>query len=90
MDRVPSTVDPRDFIGEKLQEIEHARNGDDDRITQYFERLIRRRERDPMEMNGEAGGENGEVKINSGEAGQAKGNAEKVEFFHAKIIGAGR
>ena len=88
MDRIPSTVDPRDFIGEKLKEIEHARNRDDDRIAQHFERLIRRRERDPVEMNGKTGGENRQVKINASEAGQAERHAEKVEFFHAKIIGA--
>src|SRR5712692_404061 len=86
MDRIPSTVDPRDFIGEKLKEIEHARNRDDDRIPQHFERLIHRRERDPMEMNGEAGRENREVKINSRDASQAERHAEKIEFFHAKII----
>jgi hypothetical protein len=37
-------------------------------------------------MNGEAGGENREVKINSREASQTERHAEKVEFSHAKII----
>jgi hypothetical protein len=38
-------------------------------------------------MNGQAADKNGEIKIDSGEAGQAKRNAEKVKFFHGEIIG---
>ena len=43
-----------------------------------------------MEMNGQPGGEDRQVKINTGETGQTEGDAEEVEFFHVrKIIGAG-
>src|SRR5204863_5979409 len=90
VNRVPGTVDPRDFIGQELEEIKDTSNGDDDRIAQHFERLIRRRQGDPVEMNGKAGGENGEVKINPGEASQTERDPEKINFLHAKIIGARR
>src|SRR6266567_2607678 len=66
---VPSGVDPRNFVRKKFEEIQDARDRNNHRIPKYFERLIGRRERDPMEMNGEAGGENRQVKIDAGEAG---------------------
>ena len=79
---VPGGVDPRNFIGEKLQEIEDARDRDDGRMAEHFERLILRRERDPMLVNRQTGDENGEVKIDPGEAGETERNPEKVELFH--------
>jgi hypothetical protein len=45
--------------------------------------------RDPVEMNGEATDEDRQIKIDSGEAGEAKCDSEKVKFFHREIIGAG-
>ena len=60
-----------DFVRKKFEEIKNARDRNNHRIAKHFERLIRWREHDPMEMNREAGGENRQVKINAGEAGQA-------------------
>ena len=85
---VPGGIDPRNFVGEKFEEIENAGDRDDHRDGRALRAIDRRGERDPVEMNGEAGGENGEVKIDPGESSQAKGHAEKMQFFHEEIIGA--
>ena len=86
MNGVPSGVDPRNFVREKFEEIKNARDHYNHRISEYFERLVGRSERDPMEMNGEAGGENRQIKINAGEASEAEGDTEKVELFHDEIM----
>lgn len=41
-----------------------------------------------MLMNGETGGENSEIKIETGEAGEAKRNTQQVEPFHALTTNA--
>jgi hypothetical protein len=38
-----------------------------------------------MEMNGEPGGENGEVKVDAGEAGEPERHAQEVESIHGAI-----
>jgi hypothetical protein len=35
-------------------------------------------------MDGEASGENREIKVDAGEAGQAERNSEKVKLLHAE------
>ena len=82
VDRVPRRIDPGNLVGEKFEEIEDTRDRDDDRISQHFERLVLRRECDPMLVHGETGYENGQVKIDPRQRGEAKGNPEKVELFH--------
>ena len=72
MHRVPDGIHPRNFIGKKFEEIENTCNADDPRVREDFERLILRRESDPVEMNGEPGGKNGEVKIDPRERSQAE------------------
>lgn len=89
VDGVPGGVNPGNFVGEKLQKIKNARDGDDNGIAQRFERLISRSEGDPVEMDGEAGNENGEVKIDASETSQAESDAEEMKFFHAEIMSAG-
>ena len=86
VDCVPSGVDPRNFVRKKFEEIKNASDRNNHRIPKQFERLIGRRERDPMEMNGEAGGKDRQVKINAGEAGQAERDGKKVKLFHVPII----
>jgi len=39
-------------------------------------------------MNGESGGEHGQIKINAGERGQSEGHREQIQSLHSKIIGA--
>ena len=85
---VPGRIDPRDFVREKFEEIENARDRDDPGMAEDFERLIVRREDDPVLVYRQAGDEDGEVKIDPGETGQAERNAQKVESFHAEISGA--
>ena len=84
---VPGGIDPRNFIGKKLQEIEHAGDRDDGGMAEDFERLILRRERDPMLIHRQAGDEDGQIKIDPGEGGQAECNPEKVELFHGGNMG---
>src|SRR5256886_12751414 len=86
MDRVPGGIEPRDLVGKKFQDVEDTGNGDDPRLPEDFERLVIRRERDPMEMNGEARGENREVKIDPGEAGEPERDAQEIESIHARNI----
>lgn len=75
---VPGRVEPWNFIGEKLQEIENAGDCDDPRVPKDLERLILRRQRDPMEMNGHTGGENGQVKVHSGKGRQSQRDAKQI------------
>src|SRR5437762_3369553 len=82
MHRVPDGIHPRNFIGEKFEEIENTGNADDPRVTEDFERLILRRESDPVEMNGEPRGKNGEVKIDARERSQAERDSEQIQSFH--------
>ena len=85
---IPRSVDPRYFIGEKLEEVQNARNADDERIAERLERLVSGRERDPMLIDREPGDKDGEVKIHTCEAGETERDAENVKPFHGKIIGA--
>ena len=39
---VPGGIDPGDFVGKKFQEVENARDGNDDRVAENFERLVGR------------------------------------------------
>jgi len=43
-----------------------------------------------VEMDGEAGGKNGEVKIKAGQGGKSEGDAEEVKLFHAESMGVGK
>ena len=86
MDGIPSGVDPRNFVGKKFEEIKDPRDRNNHRIPKHFERLIGRSERDPVEMNGETGGKNRQVKINAGETSEAEGDTEKVKLFHDEIM----
>ena len=88
VDNVPCGIDPRNFVREKFEEIENARDRDDPRMAEDFERMIVRREDNPVQVYREAGDENGEVKIDPGETGQAKRDAQKIESFHAEISNA--
>jgi len=63
MDCVPDGINPGNFVGEKFEQEKNTGNSDNDWLAQDSERLILRRKNDPVEMNGKAGGENGEVKI---------------------------
>ncbi len=88
MHRIPRRIDPRNFVGKKFQKIEESGERDDPGMPEHLERLVGRRENDPMEMNREAGDENGEIKIDAGEAGEAQRDAQEVESFHGEISGA--
>ena len=87
---VPGRIHPRDFVREKFQKIENARDRDDPGMAEDFERMIVRRENDPVLVYRQAGDEDGEVKIDPGETGQAERHAQKVESFHAEISDAPR
>src|SRR2546421_11948977 len=86
MDGVPGGIHPRNFVRKKFQEIENAGDRNDPRMPENFERLVIGRERDPMEMNGEARNENGEVKIDTREAGEPERDAQEVESVHGRNI----
>src|SRR6266403_310411 len=85
---VPDRIDPRNFVGQKLEKIKNAGNRNDPRVTKHIERLVIRCQRDPVKMNGESGGEHGQIKINAGERGQSECHREQIQSLHSKIIGA--
>ena len=85
---VPRGIDPRNFVREKFQDVERARDPEDERIAQNGERLVGRAEDDPMLMDREAGDENRQVKIDAGEAGEAERDAEQLEVVHGEIMRA--
>jgi hypothetical protein len=90
MDGVPDRIDPRNFVGEKFEEIENACDGDNPGIPEHAERLVIGRERDPMEVDGETRHENGEVQIDAGERGETERDSKKIEPFHAGKYGSTR
>src|SRR2546423_15379537 len=87
VDRVPGGIDPRDFICEKFEQIQNTGDGNDPWLAKDFERLVLRRERDPMEVNGKTGDEDREIKVDAGEAGEAERHADDVESVHGANIG---
>ena len=89
VDRVPGRIEPWNFVREKFQEVEDARDCDDPRVPEDLERLILWRQRDPMEMDGESSGENREIKVDPGQASQAERDRKDVQLLHAESIGAG-
>src|SRR6266478_8291915 len=82
MNGVPGRIDPRNFVGEKLQKIKNSRDDNYGGITQDLERLVGGRKGDPMKMNGQAGYKNREIKIDPRQTSEAKRNAEKIEPLH--------
>ncbi len=89
VDNVPCGIDPRNFVREKFEEIKNASNDNYGGMAKHFERLIGGPERDPMKMNCQTGGENGEIKIDSGETSKPERDAEKVQPIHMKIMRRG-
>ena len=78
VDGVPDRIHPRDFIGKKFEQIENASDADDPRVAEHFERLILRRESDPVKMDCKPSRKNGEVKINAGECCETERDAEEI------------
>ncbi len=82
MDRVPDRIDPGDFVREKFEDIESAREANDPGIAQDFERLVLRGEGDPVKMNGQTGSEDGQIQVDPGERSQAERHSQKIQLFH--------
>ena len=78
MHRVPGGIEPWNFICKKLQKIENASDTDDPGISEHFQRLILRRESDPVKMDGQPGNENREIKVDASQARQAECDRKKV------------
>src|SRR5437773_2256900 len=85
VDCVPSGVDPWNFVREKFEEIKNARDDNNHGVAKDVERLICRSERDPMEMNGEAGGENRQVKIDAARQARPRATASRSSFSTGKL-----
>ena len=83
MDGVPGRVDPRDFIGEELQQIERTRDPKNEWIAEDAERLVGRAEHDPMLVDRQAGHKNREIKIETSEAGKAERDTKELQLIHA-------
>ena len=83
MDGVPDRIDPWNFVGAKFKEIENAGDANNPRVAKNLERLILRRQMDPVKMNRKSSGENGKVKIKASESRKAERDREKIQSFHA-------
>src|SRR5215510_15463029 len=90
VDCVPDGIHPWNFVGEKFEKIQNARNADDPRVAEDFEGLILRRQCDPVEMNGEPSGKNSEVKIDARQRSEAESDSEKIELLHRRNIDTNR
>jgi len=88
VDGVPDWIHPWNLIGEKFEEIENTSDADDPGIAEDFQWLILRPESDPVKMDCEASGKNGEVKINACKRGETQRDAEEIQSFHAQTSGA--
>ena len=86
--RIPNGIDPWNFVGEKFEQIENTGDADDPWVAEDFERLILRRQRDPVEMDGEPSGKNSEVKIDARQRSETEGDGEKIDSFHEQIYDA--
>jgi hypothetical protein len=84
---IPHRIDPRDFIGKELQQIENAGDGDDPRITKDLKRLVLRRQGDPVKMNSQTGGENCQVKVDPRKRGETERDGKQIQSLHQKNIG---
>ena len=82
---IPRRVDPRNFVGEEFEKIENPGDRNNRRVAQDFERLIGRRKRDPVEMDGQSSDENGEIEVDAGQARQTERDRKEIEFLHAKL-----
>lgn len=87
---VPDRIDPRNFVGEKFEEIENACDSDNPGIPEHAERLVIGRERNPMEVDGKTRHKNGEIQIDAGERGETERHSKKIEPFHAGKYGSTR
>src|SRR5215831_2173012 len=83
--RIPNRIHPWNFVGEKFEQIENTGYADDPWVAEDFERLILRRQRDAVEMDGESSGKNGEVKIDARQRSEAEGDGEEIDSFHREI-----
>src|ERR1700745_1111240 len=86
VDCVPNGIHPWNLIGEKFEQIEDTGDADDPRVAEDFERLILRRESNPVKMDCETSRKNREVKINACESGKAERDAEEIKPFHDESI----
>jgi hypothetical protein len=68
------------ILSAKIRGNKECQRRNNHRITKHFERLIGRRERDPMEMNRESGGENRQVKIDAARQARPSATSKKVSF----------
>lgn len=82
MHRVPDRIDPWNFVGEKFKGIEDAGDADNPRVAEDLERLILRRQSDPVKMDRKPSGKNGEIKIDTSKSREAEGHREEIQSFH--------
>ena len=61
VDGVPDRINPWYFVGEKLEHKKDAGNDDNNWVAKNGEGLVLRRQNDPVEMDGKAGGKNREI-----------------------------
>src|SRR5215217_790313 len=83
---VPDRIYPWNFVRKKFHEIENTGNADDPRISEDFERLIVRRQANPVKVDGQSSDENRQVKIDAGKRGETETDCEEIEAFHDKNI----
>jgi hypothetical protein len=84
--RVPDGINPWNLVSEKFENIENTRDADDPRVAEDFERLILRRENDPVKMECQPSRKHGEIKINPGERGEAESHGHHIDSFHVEKI----
>jgi hypothetical protein len=62
---IPNGIDPWNLISEKFQKVENACERDDPWVGENLQRLVLRREGDPVKVDCESGRENRQVKVDA-------------------------
>ena len=83
MDRIPNTIDIRNFVGEKFDHIQTNRNAQNPRVREH---LQRRRQVNDAEAFEQTKSRNGRVKIQPRGKSRAKRQAKSFDRIHTSIL----
>jgi len=84
--RVPDGIHPWNLVGKKFEKIEDTCDANDPGIAQDFEGLILRRQRDPLEMDGQPSSKDSQVKINTRQRSETERDGDKIHSFHEEQL----
>src|SRR2546423_15294380 len=84
--RIPDGIHPWNLVGEKFEKIENTGDANDPGIAQDVERLILRRQGDPVEMDGQPSSKDSEVKIDTCQRSETERDGHKIHSFNGEQL----